>query len=45
VYFEPVIAVGLGVTLLHERLTIQSLLGGAIIAVSVVLLHLQRRRG
>jgi drug/metabolite transporter (DMT)-like permease len=45
VYFEPVIAVGLSVTLLHERLAAQSLLGGAIIAVSVVLLHLQRRRG
>jgi drug/metabolite transporter (DMT)-like permease len=44
VYFEPIIAVGLGVTLLHERLTIQSLLGGAIIAASVVLLHLQRHR-
>jgi drug/metabolite transporter (DMT)-like permease len=42
IYFEPVVAVVLGTTLLHERLTGQIILGGLIIAASVALVHVAR---
>ena len=39
IYFEPVVAVVLGATLLRERLSIQAVAGAALIAVSVALLQ------
>lgn len=39
IYFEPVVAVVLGVTLLHEQLTVFTVAGAALIAVSVVIVH------
>lgn len=42
IYFEPVVAVALGVTLLGERLSRQTILGAALIAASVALVTLLR---
>lgn len=39
IYFEPVVAVLLGVTLLHEQLTVFTLAGAALIAASVAIVH------
>ena len=39
IYFEPVVAVLLGVTLLHEQLTPFTLVGAALIALSVAIVH------
>jgi drug/metabolite transporter (DMT)-like permease len=43
-YVNPVIAVSLGALLLGERLTIATVLGGAVILASVALLLLHRSR-
>jgi len=43
VYFEPVVAVALGATVLDERLSAQAVAGTAVIAVSVVLLQMRSR--
>jgi drug/metabolite transporter (DMT)-like permease len=43
VYFEPVVAVALGATLLGERLSAQAVAGTAVIAVSVALLQARGR--
>jgi drug/metabolite transporter (DMT)-like permease len=43
-YVNPVIAVSLGALLLGERLTIATVLGGAVILASVALLLLHRAR-
>jgi len=43
-YVNPVIAVALGALLLGERLTLTTVLGGAVVLVSVVLLLLHRSR-
>jgi len=42
-YFEPVVTIALGTTLLAERLTGQALLGAGLIALSVALTHLAKR--
>jgi drug/metabolite transporter (DMT)-like permease len=39
IYFEPVVALVLGVTLLSERLSVQTMLGAALIAASVALVQ------
>jgi len=39
IYFEPVVALALGATLLGERLSGQTILGAALIAASVALVH------
>jgi drug/metabolite transporter (DMT)-like permease len=39
IYFEPVVAVLLGVTLLHEHLTVFTVAGAVLIAASVVIVH------
>jgi drug/metabolite transporter (DMT)-like permease len=43
-YVNPVVAVALGWLLLGERLTLVSMLGGAVVLVSVVLLLTSRSR-
>ena len=43
IYFEPVVAVILGVTLLGERLSWQTLCGAVVIGVSVVIVNLLKR--
>lgn len=45
IYFEPVVTVLLGVTLLHELLTWQAVLGALAIAGSIVLVNWLRRSG
>ncbi len=45
IYFEPVVTVLLGVTLLHEQLTWQAVLGALAIAGSIVLVNWLRRSG
>jgi drug/metabolite transporter (DMT)-like permease len=43
-YVNPVVAIALGALLLGERLTLITLLGGAVVLVSVVLLLSSRAR-
>jgi drug/metabolite transporter (DMT)-like permease len=43
-YVNPVVAVALGALLLGERLTLATMLGGAVVLVSVVLLLTSRSR-
>ena len=43
IYFEPVVAILLGVTLLGESLSWQTLAGAATIGVSVVAVHLVKK--
>lgn len=45
IYFEPVVTVLLGVTLLHEQLTWQAVLGALAIAGSIVLVNRLKRSG
>jgi drug/metabolite transporter (DMT)-like permease len=45
IYFESVVTVLLGVTLLHEQLTWQSVLGSLTIAGSIVLVNWLKRSG
>jgi drug/metabolite transporter (DMT)-like permease len=45
IYFEPVVTVLLGVTLLHEELTWQAILGALAIAASIVLVNRLKRSG
>src|SRR5262249_5571265 len=42
-YSEPVVTIGLGTTLLAERLTGQALLGASLIALSIALTHMAKR--
>ena len=44
IYFEPVVAVALGIMLLHERLAPASILGAALLAIAAVVLTRLRAR-